>query len=184
MGNALSDQPIRCAPEELANVIPPAGQTCDQFLANFSTTLDNPNPSGVGYFETLSNGQCAFCQYREGEDYLSGIELNGAYRFRDIGIICGYIAFNFLLCFALFYMFRIFSFKKSPTASASKKSKKAAKAVKAKNSLADAELGAAVPFPRGADGTAQNAGVEKNAIDTEARAAEAEAVSAAHKEKS
>lgn len=71
MGNILASSPIRCDPQEFSLIQPPAGQSCDQYLGGFSTNLTNPNPTGAGYYEQLQDGSCAYCQYREGEDFLA-----------------------------------------------------------------------------------------------------------------
>lgn len=107
LGAVLNDQPVRCAPNEYNAITPPPGQSCAQYLANFVTDLQGPN-LGTGYYIEGSDGTCDYCQFRVGNDYLRSINMNAAYRFRDLGIICAYIAFNILLCFALFYFFRIF----------------------------------------------------------------------------
>lgn len=41
-------------------------------------------------------------------------------RYRDIGIICAYIAFNYFLCFATFYLFRIHAWGKTKSGSVAK----------------------------------------------------------------
>ncbi|SNX85670.1 probable SNQ2 - ABC transporter involved in multidrug resistance [Melanopsichium pennsylvanicum] len=115
LGAVLNNRPVRCATKELNTIVPPSGQTCQQYLSNFVNSLSGPD-LGTGYYEDGANGTCNYCQYRVGNDYLRGIKLNASYRYRDLGIICAYIAFNIMLCFALFYFFRIFklsNFKKN-----------------------------------------------------------------------
>lgn len=114
LGAVLNNQPVRCSAQEYNRITPPPGQSCAAYLANFVTSLDGPN-LGTGYYIDGPNGSCDYCQFRIGNDYLRSIELNASNRFRDIGIICIYIVFNVLLCFTLFYFFRVFklsSFKK------------------------------------------------------------------------
>ena len=43
---------------------------------------------------------------------MSSILLNSSYRFRDIGIVFAYVAFNVLLLFGLYYLFRVHKWKK------------------------------------------------------------------------
>ncbi|WFD34807.1 hypothetical protein MCUN1_001651 [Malassezia cuniculi] len=111
MGNALHSEPVRCTPDEFNHIVPPAGQTCQEFLGNFSSTLDQPPVTGAGYFEDGANGVCNFCAMREGEDYLRSIQLSSANRFKDFGYLVAYIAFNYLLAFALYYLFRVHRWK-------------------------------------------------------------------------
>ncbi len=122
LGAVLNDRPVRCAQNEFNTITPPPGQTCAGYLGNFVTTLNGPN-LGTGYYENGPNGECNYCEYRVGNDYLNSITLNAANRFRDIGFICAYIVFNIFLCFVLFYFFRVFrlsDWKKSDKKTASK----------------------------------------------------------------
>ncbi|PWN32591.1 uncharacterized protein FA14DRAFT_161962 [Meira miltonrushii] len=133
LGDIYKDKPIRCSPVELNLINPPAGQTCDQYLSGFSSRLDQA-PRGSGYYEVLpgANGseQCGYCQYRFGEDFLATVgtksfSFKSADRFRVIGIVFAYIAFNIALAYGLFYLARIHKWKKQtvkaqPSASVSK----------------------------------------------------------------
>jgi hypothetical protein len=164
MGNILSDQPIRCAPVELSQITPPAGQTCDQYLANFSVNLNTLSPTGgaagatgSGYYFPNADETCSYCQYREGYDFLDSLTLNGAFRFRDIGILFAYIAFNIFLIYAVFWVFRIAKFsrgggggggKKGKKSKARAKAEKVEQEVEEKNPVSDLELGGAVPLPK------------------------------------
>ncbi|KDN44914.1 putative SNQ2-ABC transporter [Tilletiaria anomala UBC 951] len=168
MGNTLAGTPIRCAPYEFSTIVPPAGQTCDQYLGGFSmplANLSNPNAPriGVGYYTQEANG-CAYCQYREGGDYLSSVNLNAAYRFRDIGILCAYIFFNCLLFFFFFWIFRIASFKKQRNSklATTMPGNGAQQAVedtveRGQDRFADTELGAATLSPQATDTGSQAA---------------------------
>ncbi|CAD6975871.1 unnamed protein product, partial [Tilletia controversa] len=61
VGNAVTGIPVRCTQSELNILQPPQGQSCDQYLGGFSTSLDTLNSGGAvtaidsGYFQTLSN---------------------------------------------------------------------------------------------------------------------------------
>lgn len=120
LGDIYKDKPIRCAPVELNLINPPTGQTCDQYLSGFSSRLDQA-PRGSGYYEVLQgpNGseQCGYCQYRFGEDFLATVgtrafSFSSSHRFRVIGIVFAYIAFNIALAYGLFYLARIHKWKK------------------------------------------------------------------------
>lgn len=107
LGVVINNQPVRCNAREFNYITPPSGQDCATYLANFTTSLSGPD-LGTGYYEDAPDGSCGYCQYRKGNDYLTSIELSADNIYRNIGIICAYIVFNLLLCFALFYFFRIF----------------------------------------------------------------------------
>lgn len=122
-GALLTGNRIVCAPKELATIHPPANQTCDQYLSNFSSPFDDPNPTGKGYYVSNPDGTCGYCQYRYQTEFLTNDSLNANMRFRDIGIFCAYIAFNFVLAFVMFYLF--FAFKPSKIAAGVKSRKQA-----------------------------------------------------------
>lgn len=120
MGLALADRQIRCLPQELSTLIPPSGQTCDTFLANFSSNLQS-DPVGNGYYVTNSDGTCGYCQYREASNYLTGLSarqlhLSPEHRYRNIGIVAAYCVFNLFLCFGAFWLFRIANFQRNSKA--------------------------------------------------------------------
>jgi ATP-binding cassette subfamily G (WHITE) protein 2 (SNQ2) len=132
LGAVLDGRPVRCTPEEFNRINPPPGQTCASYLSNFVNTLDGPN-LGTGYYQDGPDGSCEYCMYRVGNDYLTSITMNASHRYRDFGIICAYIAFNIMLCFTLFYFFRIFKLS-----NLTKSDRKSSKMVAAVASQADA----------------------------------------------
>ncbi|PWN48587.1 putative SNQ2-ABC transporter [Violaceomyces palustris] len=109
LGRVITNTPIRCSPIEFNYIVPPTGQTCQQYLGAFSSMLSEP-ANGAGYYQDGPNGTCAYCQYRQGDDYLDTITFSGSNIYRDMGIICAYIAFNLILCFGIFWLFRVAKF--------------------------------------------------------------------------
>ena len=108
MGNVIHDQPVQCEPKEFNVLYPPSGMSCDDYLGDFSWTFDKAPPeSRTGYYEQGPNGTCRYCVMRHGEDYLQSILLDSSHRYRDIGFIIAYIAFNYGLYIFLYYIFRV-----------------------------------------------------------------------------
>ena len=108
MGNFIHDQPVQCEPDEFNVLYPPSGMSCDDYLGDFSWTFDKAPPeSRTGYYEQGPNGTCRYCMMRHGEDYLQSILLDSSHRYRDIGFIIAYIAFNYGLYIFLYYIFRV-----------------------------------------------------------------------------
>ncbi|KAJ5345619.1 hypothetical protein N7452_003623 [Penicillium brevicompactum] len=68
----IHDVEVNCKENELAVFDPPSGQTCGSYLASFMqgegsrTNLINPN----------ATKSCQVCEYRNGNDYLYGLNLN------------------------------------------------------------------------------------------------------------
>lgn len=109
VGSQLTGRRIICEQKELAMIQPPPNQTCDQYLHGFSSTFDDPNPVGTGYYVTQPDGQCGYCQYRYATEFLTNDTLHASDRFRDIGLLCAYIAFNFFIAFFFYWLFYVFS---------------------------------------------------------------------------
>ena len=108
MGNVIHDQPVQCESKEFNVLYPPSGMSCDDYLGDFSWTFDKAPPeSRTGYYEQGPNGTCRYCVMRHGEDYLQSILLDSSHRYRDIGFIIAYIAFNYGLYIFLYYIFRV-----------------------------------------------------------------------------
>jgi len=77
--------------------------------------LTNPNAGG--------GAQCGYCQYGNGNEYLTTVQASYSDRWRNTGILFGYIAFNLICIFAFTWAFRIHDWsRKSKTSN--KKAKK------------------------------------------------------------
>lgn len=112
LGNAIHDKPVVCTEKELNPINPPAGMSCAEYMGKFTNSLGEPVMAGRGYYTEI-NGQCSYCPMSGGEDYMKSILLDSSKRFRDIGIVFAYVAFNILLLFALYYLFRVHKWKKN-----------------------------------------------------------------------
>jgi len=56
--------PVRCQENELARFPPPPGLTCQQYAGPYAQQAG-------GYVETLAGGLCGFCQYANGDQFVS-----------------------------------------------------------------------------------------------------------------
>ena len=115
LSNTASDQVVVCSSDELNTVIPPQGMSCDAHMGGYTNSLNQPLSPGHGYYTTGPAGECQFCPVNSVADYMRSIKMNPSYRDRDIGIIFGYIGFNILLYFALYYVARVFKWKNIKT---------------------------------------------------------------------
>lgn len=89
LGQAIGNQEITCAPQELATVVPPSGQTCSQYMQNFIDIaggyLQNPDASS----------DCLYCSARTtNELLLRNFNIEYSHRWRNVGIILGVTVFN------------------------------------------------------------------------------------------
>lgn len=88
LGAAIHDQPVKCADNELARFSPPAGQSCQEYAGPFIKQAG-------GYVQNGSGGMCEFCQYATGDEFGRGFSVYYDHIWRDFGIFCGFIAFNY-----------------------------------------------------------------------------------------
>ena len=97
LGNVIHDKPVQCTPDEFNVVNPPEGQSCAAYMGKFTSV-----PS-TGYYQESANGTCLYCRMKHAESYLTSIDMNGDNRFKDIGYLIAYIAFNFLLLYGIYF---------------------------------------------------------------------------------
>ncbi|KAL9935643.1 hypothetical protein V8E36_005220 [Tilletia maclaganii] len=81
--------------------------TCDTYLDAFSVNLERINaglPSisrDPGYFQTLQDGLCGYCPFRDGDSFLASIALDASQRYSGVGILIGYVPFNVVLAYGM-----------------------------------------------------------------------------------
>ncbi|KAK4048322.1 ATP-binding cassette transporter snq2 [Microbotryomycetes sp. JL201] len=113
LANAMGGLVIRCSQQELLRIQPPAGQECVAWLQPFTS-------AATGYAEVLPDGGCGYCQYSNGDQFLATVNMSFSNRWRDLGIMVAYVAFNIAAVFAVTYVFNFMdlsSFKKKKTGS-------------------------------------------------------------------
>ncbi|ODQ78977.1 hypothetical protein BABINDRAFT_38339 [Babjeviella inositovora NRRL Y-12698] len=101
VSNVLHDRPVVCSKVEMSYLNPPAGLTCSQYLAPFVQAsqgyISNPN----------ATESCGFCKYKVGDEYLSFLGMKHSELWRNVGLLWGYIAFNFFACVFLYWLLRV-----------------------------------------------------------------------------
>jgi ATP-binding cassette subfamily G (WHITE) protein 2 (SNQ2) len=96
----IHDQPVRCEQGEFARFEPPTGQSCADYTESFIQRAG-------GYVQTGENGICEFCQYATGDQFGAGFSVYYRHIWRDFGIFCAFIAFNYaVVYFATWLKFR------------------------------------------------------------------------------
>ena len=96
LGNAVGGAKVECLDKEMQTLHPPDGQTCEGYMRNFP----------LGY-ATSKDGDCKYCLYDMGDQYLESIRYNYHHKYRDLGIMAAYIAFNIILLFGLLSLIHI-----------------------------------------------------------------------------
>ena len=123
LGNAVGGARVECDRQqgEMQTIRPPEGMSCGEHMEPFSYPSGPHAPPGSqGYYVQENDGTCSFCLYRYGDDYLSTVRMDAGNKYRDLGIIVAYIAFNTALLFLLFWLFRIYRFGKNKNAKKTK----------------------------------------------------------------
>lgn len=60
---------------------------------------------GAGYSQTAASGECQYCPYKSGNDYLAGVNLDGSIvGGRDIGISILFTVAFFFIVFGAMYL--------------------------------------------------------------------------------
>ncbi|KAK5991913.1 ABC multidrug transporter atrF [Cladobotryum mycophilum] len=93
LGATVHAKPVRCEDSELARFSPPPGQSCESYVAPFIQQAG-------GYVTTGTDGLCEFCQYATGDEFAKGFSVSYSHIWRDFGIFCGFIVFNYGVIYA------------------------------------------------------------------------------------
>jgi ABC-type multidrug transport system permease subunit len=99
MGQTAHNVPVICQETELAFFKPPSGLSCGEYTRAYIARMGGyvENPADV-------NQTCRFCQYAVGDQYTAGLNIFQNHVLRDIGIFASYVIFNFLVTFAIAWL--------------------------------------------------------------------------------
>ncbi|KIJ53326.1 hypothetical protein M422DRAFT_222683 [Sphaerobolus stellatus SS14] len=90
-GSTFGHLPIHCSEAELVHLVPPAGQSCNNYMQNFILA------SGGYLVDGLSTSLCKYCPLNVSDQYLryrASYNTFYGHRWRDVGIFSAYIIFN------------------------------------------------------------------------------------------
>ncbi|KAI8144719.1 ABC-2 type transporter-domain-containing protein [Fennellomyces sp. T-0311] len=95
--NEMEHLPVVCKDLDLVKFTPPANQTCGEYTANFFAG------GATGYItDESATDLCHYCQYSSGAEYYETIyQWDGKKKWRNLGIMICYFAFNVLVFIAL-----------------------------------------------------------------------------------
>ncbi|KAI3332377.1 ABC transporter PeaB1 [Xylariaceae sp. AK1471] len=95
---------IVCDASEIS-IFQPANGSCQDYAAGFLSTA-------TGYlFNPDATSDCQYCRYRDGQSYYARWGYDFANRYRNVGIVIGFIAFNFSTVIALTYLLKVRKWK-------------------------------------------------------------------------
>ena len=94
----LHDVPVVCAPNELARFAHPPDLTCQSYAGPYAETAG-------GYVTTLAGDMCGYCQYATGDEFAASFSAYYVHQWRNYGIFCGYLVFNFAVVFLCTWLY-------------------------------------------------------------------------------
>ena len=97
----LHGRQVICTDTETSRFDPPAGQTCQQYLADYLQTapglLQNPD----------ATTECRYCPIQNGDQFLAGSNIYYGERWRNFGIIWAFVIFNIAIAVLTYWAFRV-----------------------------------------------------------------------------
>ncbi|KAK9451951.1 putative plasma membrane ATP-binding cassette transporter [Limtongia smithiae] len=102
LGAIFHGMEVTCTEDEYNVFNPPPGYTCDTYTGVFAEEAG-------GYIANLNaTSGCKFCKWSVADTFLETIGVHySTSHWRNVGLLCAYIAFNFWFMFAGYYFFRV-----------------------------------------------------------------------------
>ncbi|KAJ2077206.1 ATP-binding cassette transporter snq2, partial [Coemansia sp. RSA 988] len=86
--NDLHGSVVQCKPEELYVFDPPEGQSCRDYAGEWVE-------HAAGYINNLNDTSgCQYCSFKVGDEFFTSLNWSFAHRWRNFGIVMGFIVFN------------------------------------------------------------------------------------------
>ncbi|KAI1388310.1 ABC-2 type transporter [Hypoxylon trugodes] len=97
LATIIHDQPVQCKESEMARFSAPPDQTCESYAEAYIGQAG-------GYVQTGADGLCEFCQYATGDQFGNQFSVYYNHIWRNFGIICAFIAFNYAVVYFCTYL--------------------------------------------------------------------------------
>ncbi|CAE6441888.1 unnamed protein product [Rhizoctonia solani] len=99
--NGIGNMELTCSPTEIQTIVPPSGQTCSSYMSQYISMaggyLANPDASS----------DCQFCPQSTTDTYLASLNMSYSHRWRNVGIMIAFAAFNVFLVYVGTWLFRV-----------------------------------------------------------------------------
>ncbi|KAJ5697282.1 ATP-binding cassette transporter [Penicillium malachiteum] len=106
--NAMHALDITCRSSELSVFNAPSSETCGSYVAAFFSQSNS-----TGYLvDENATGQCEYCSYATGDEYVKQYDFSYTQRGRNVGIFIGFILFNYTMAVVATYLIFIFKWRK------------------------------------------------------------------------
>ncbi|SPO07283.1 probable ABC1 transport protein [Cephalotrichum gorgonifer] len=97
----LHDRKVECSASETAIFSPPDGMNCGEYMRDYLTqapgTLQNPD----------ARSDCRYCSLTVADQFMAASDIYWSDRWRNFGILWGYILFNIALAVFTYWAFRV-----------------------------------------------------------------------------
>lgn len=98
---AIANVPVVCSDYEYVVVYPPSGESCQSYFSDYLVTA-------AGYLgPDNSDGSCNYCTLQSTNEYLSTIAITYDVRWRYVGYLFAFIAFNMGGCIFMYWLMRV-----------------------------------------------------------------------------
>lgn len=101
LSTGLANVDVTCASNEFTTFIPPSDQTCGEYMAEYITV------AGGYLLSPDSTSDCQYCKMKETNVYLESVSSDYGVRWRNFGIMWGYVLFNIAAALVLYWAARM-----------------------------------------------------------------------------
>ncbi|KAF4171597.1 hypothetical protein CNMCM8694_002369 [Aspergillus lentulus] len=101
LSTGLANVNVTCASNEFTAFNPPAGQSCGEYMAAHIAA------AGGYLLDENATSNCQYCKVKETNAYLAGIHADYGARWRNLGIMWVYVAFNVVAALFLYWVARV-----------------------------------------------------------------------------
>ncbi|PGH08877.1 hypothetical protein AJ80_07749 [Polytolypa hystricis UAMH7299] len=101
LSTGVANAPVNCSPIELLKLSPPDNQTCASYLGPFMEM------AGGRLLTPNSTTACEYCPMSDTNGFLTVLGIHFEDRWRNIGILFVYIAFNIVAAVSLYWLLRM-----------------------------------------------------------------------------
>ncbi|KAL4892530.1 ABC-2 type transporter-domain-containing protein [Aspergillus ambiguus] len=97
----LAGNPVKCSDYEILHIPPPAGQNCSSYLGPFV------KKAHISLLTPDSTTDCQMCTMQSTDQFLAQLSMNFDDRWRNVGLLFVYVAFNAVAAVFLYWLIRV-----------------------------------------------------------------------------
>ncbi|KAF7532185.1 hypothetical protein G7054_g8168 [Neopestalotiopsis clavispora] len=101
LATGVANHEVACSSLEMLQFQPPAGQTCGAYMADYMAM------AGGSLYDADATSACQFCSLASTNVFLASVNIFYDERWRNVGLIWAYIAFNVFATFLNYWLARV-----------------------------------------------------------------------------